>query len=41
MLSFFLASIDVIEFHRIEAYSSLDLISVMYNINKLFRVKGE
>ena len=37
MRSRFLASVDVIVFHISEAYSTLGLTSVMYNINKLSR----
>jgi hypothetical protein len=34
-------SVDVIEFHAVEAYSSLGLIGVTCNINKLSRVEKE
>jgi hypothetical protein len=37
MLSGFLASVDVTEFHTVEAYSSLGLTGVEYNTNKLSR----
>jgi hypothetical protein len=36
-----LVSVDVIEFHTVEAYSSSGLTSVKYNINKLSGVEKE
>jgi hypothetical protein len=41
MSSSFLASADIVEFHMIEAYSSLDLTTVKYSINKLSMVEKE
>ena len=37
----FLASVAVIEFHTVEAYSSLGRTSVKYNISRLSRVEKE
>jgi len=34
-------SVDVTEFHTVEAYSSLGLTGITYNINKLSRVEKE
>lgn len=41
MPSSFLTSVLVIEFHTVEAYSSLDLTTVKYNINKLSGLEKE
>jgi hypothetical protein len=39
MGSSFLASVAVIEFHAVEAYSSLGLTNVKYNISRLSKVE--
>ena len=41
MSSSFLASVDVIDFHTFEAYSSLGLTTVKYTINNLSVVEKE
>jgi hypothetical protein len=41
MRSSFLASVSVIEFHTVEAHSSLGLTIVRYNISRLSRVDKE
>jgi hypothetical protein len=41
MHSICLASVAVIEFHTEEAYSSLGLTSVKYNISRVSRVEKE
>ena len=41
MRSGFMASWVVIEFHTVEEFSSLGLITATYNINKLSRVEKE
>jgi len=40
MRSSFLASVDVMEFHTVDAYLRLGLTRVKYSINKLLRVKS-
>jgi hypothetical protein len=41
MLSSFLASVEVIAFRATEAYSSLDLTKVKYNVRKRLAVEKE